>query len=154
MTQQLKKSLINEGFSSPDSFKGCTDEEIQQVMKTQNVKRLPATFVEYLRVMGHGGLPRLFAGDDIGFHAMLYLKKTLLNEIRLYSPNFTLPGDAFVFFGHHDYEFQYFLTDNDDNDPLVLQFGSEDDNSRILNNKLSEYFDDILEVSRRLRDKG
>ena len=151
MTRQLKEALINEGLRLPDAFKGCSDEEIQQLMQAQNVKRLPEQFIEYLEVMGHGGISEIFISDDADYHSMLYLKESLLNEIESDNPKFVLPDNAFVFFGHHDVQFNYFLTENND-DPSVYSFiPGRDDYPQVSHNKLSDYFEAVLQLFRRLK---
>ena len=144
MTQQFKEALINEGFSDPESFKGCTDEEIQQVMQAQNVKRLPEQFIEYLEVMGHGGISEIFISDDADYHSMLVLKASLNDEVEFYNHSFSLPKDAFVFSGHQNVLFGYFLTDNNDDNPSVFQFGSEQEDAQMMNNTLTDYFEDKI----------
>lgn len=151
MTQHLKEALIREGFRNPDAFKGCTDEEIQEVMQAQNVKRLPATFVEYLKVMGHGGITEILLGDNANYNSMLFLKKNFIEEVESYSPDFTLPNDVFVFFGHHDYEFAYFLTDNRDDDPPVFRHIIGDEDAQKGAQSFTEYLEHLLKLYIKLK---
>jgi len=150
MTQNLKEALINEG-RPPELFKGCTNEEIQQVMKVQNVKRLPSTFVEYLQIMGHGGIAEILLGDSADFNSMLYLKESLIDQVESYSPNFTLPNNVFVFFGHQDVEFRYFLTDNSDDDPPVFMHIIDDDDAKVVAQSFTEYLETMLNLFRKLK---
>lgn len=150
MTQKLKEALINEG-RQPEDFIGCTDEEIQLVMKIQNVKRLPKTFIGYLQVMGHGGISEILLGDSADYQSMLYLKESLIEQVDSYSPDFTLPSNVFVFFGHQDVEFRYFLTDNSDDDPPVFMHIIDDDDAKVVAQSFTEYLASLLNLYRKLK---
>lgn len=153
MTEQLKQSLIKERFRKPDEFVGCTDEEIQYIMRDQHVNQLPAIFVEYLKVMGHKGVAELFVGDDMDYESMIGLKKQLLNLIVDEGTGFVLPDDAFVFFTHHGDIYRYFLTGNNNANPAVFVYSLGDTSAKIGVETFSDYLNGILQVFRNLRNK-
>lgn len=62
----------------------------------------------------------------------------MIELIEDFDEDVTLPLDAFVFFGHQGYEYRFFLTDNDDDDPPVYRY-VEGEPPKITNS-LTEYF--------------
>ena len=109
-------------------------------------------FVEYLKVMGHKGVAELFRGEDADYESMIELKKQLQDLIEVTPTKFVLPDDAFVFFTHHGDDYRYFLTDNNDDDPVIFTYNLGDDNARIATDKYSKYLNAILQIFRKQKN--
>jgi hypothetical protein len=59
---------------------------------------------------------------------------------------FEYPEDAFIFFGHQGYVFQYFRTIDKDPDPPIYQYSEMDtDNPQKISANFREYFDDYID---------
>ncbi len=85
--------LIDLNFIDPDSLHGCTDEEIQTLMKEQHVKRLPQVYADFLKTMGKNYTG---AKDPDGvkvYESLLEMRA----KISKYFPEFPVPDGAFVY---------------------------------------------------------
>lgn len=150
--EEYKKLLIENGLVNADWFEGCSDEEIAEIMEQQGVKRLPKVYRKFLLTQGKQGLDRHFyQGSDWSCADLGSLKESLISEAEAFDIDFTLPVDAFVYFSHHDYEFKYFLTDNDDDNPPVYRYLVEHGKATLIRDSLTDYYEAIVEylVSRR-----
>jgi hypothetical protein len=147
--KNLKAKLIKVGDAKDDTqfeyFKGCTQEEIDSLIKAQNVKRLPEVFLQYLKTMGKRGLSAVYTGSDWGISTMTYTKAWLFEDMDKDDEYFTWPEDAFIFFSHGGYEIRYFLTDNDNDNPPVYQYTEGIDDAIELAPSITEYFDALIE---------
>jgi hypothetical protein len=140
--KQLKQRMIKEQRTKDAVCKGCTKEEIKAMMDSQNVKRLPKIFRQYLEVLGDGGLN---AWSGIGrCHNIKIFKEDIIYNMKRWGDGETLPDDAFVFFNHHDVEFRYFLTDNDDDNPPVYEYIESSGDPIQIAKSITEYFDLLL----------
>lgn len=147
----LKEVLVAHKICREDKFKGCSPEEIEAVMREQGVKRLPRIYREFLEVQGKEGLgENAYASSDWSCEVIGGLKEEAIRNRDSYDAEIILPEDMFVFFGHHDYEFLYFLTDNDDDNPPVYRFIAGHGKIELLAETLTEYYNLIVQyISRK-----
>lgn len=147
----LKEVLIANKICREDKFKGCSPDEIEAVMREQGVKRLPRIYREFLEVQGKEGLgENAYASSDWSCGVIGELKEDAIRNRNSYDPEIKLPEDIFVFFGHHDYEFLYFLTDNDDDNPPVYRYAVESGETKLVTETLTEYYNQIVQyISRK-----
>jgi hypothetical protein len=109
-------STIEKFGGYPLPIVGCTEAEIKEVMKRQNVSRLPQIYHSYLSAMGK------YSGDiNIGEDMDYGWLSSVKNHFRQYleTANLLLADDAFVFKGSQGVAYWYFLTANEDEDPPV-----------------------------------
>jgi hypothetical protein len=122
--KDLMQKLMALDGTKLDDFEGCTEKEIQLLMKTQNVERLPQMYVEFMKAMGRSykskGL-RFFVGEDIGYEDALELKEVFAEVLKDENKDWQIPENAFVFWTHHAYIFYYFLIDEGD-DPRIFEY--------------------------------
>lgn len=106
---------------------GCSEKEISDIMRAQNVKKLPRFYVEYLKIFGKQS-GDLFLGFDIDMKGIMGLKSK--EHFERFIPHFQLKDNMFIFRGQQDHTFLYFLTDADPVDPpayLISELTYEDD---------------------------
>lgn len=102
-------------------FEGCSQEDIQEMMKAQKVKRLPRVFREYQEVLGNRGPLRSLRSGFWKCEDIKTMKDDFIEDIRINGFDYQLPDDAFLFWTHDLIRTLYFLTDNtDDNPPVFL----------------------------------
>jgi hypothetical protein len=129
----LINKLIELDIAKPDEILGCTPEEILELQQHQGIAFLPELYREFLEKMGKGaGLflqhlecfyPELLHLKDEVKTELLHLKDEVKTE--LLQPDLTtfkLPDDAFVYMTNQGYEFFYFLTHNQDDDPTIYHY--------------------------------
>lgn len=142
----FKNLLIENKILRAESFKGCSPETINTIMVKQSVKRLPRVYYDFLLIQGKAGLGRNFyLGSSWSCETLKYLKDDLIDNTKRYDSDFSLPEDAFVYFGHQDYEFQYFLTDNDNDDPPNYRYVVGHGEAIMIRESLTEYYKGIIE---------
>jgi hypothetical protein len=118
----IKNTLETYGIVKPEEFLGCSEQEIEEIMRAQNVAALPSVYLDFLRIMGKG------AGEfmqelEIFYPDVVSIKDYVLKEIvNNQRTNFKLPDTAFVFMMNQGYEFLYFDTNNVDGDPPVYHY--------------------------------
>ena len=155
--------VINEikklGTPNPRKFVPCTEEEIVQLEKVTHFT-LPQAYREWLRTMGKHA-DTFLRGSD-----WLYPELVSLQEVApkiLVRDHFplALPEDAFVFFMHQGYQFQFFRTSEGD-DPPVYRYVEEDDREETAFPFVAPHFTDLLidilrieaDIKRQLRQRS
>jgi hypothetical protein len=132
--------LLEAGYG----FAGCSDVEIEALMKAQGVSYLPPIFIEFARTMGRGAGGYIFRGEDFGCLNWKGLKQSyqyhfadagLDEEEMIFEPT-----DIFVFMGHQGYMFWFFHTDPPDENPPV--FGVSDEKPDPI--KVRDHFSEFL----------
>lgn len=128
--------------------KGCTDEEINSIVKLQN-KSLPKAYLEFLKYMGNGNeilrgssyTPSWFFDEDIEGNALLQYSIDLLEENN--NKDLKLTDNDFVFMLHQGYMFYVIKLDEGDNPPIYYYDESiEPPQTKLL--KISESFSAFL----------
>jgi len=81
---------------------GCTDAEIEQVMRAQRLTRLPALYRDFLKVMGKSPYP-LMTGTDWSLHDLLEIKDAAQELLREDGADPAILEDALVMAMHQGY---------------------------------------------------
>lgn len=124
--EALKQKLIDLKLNTRPII-GCSEQQIDRVMKVQGVKRLPDIYRQYLRVMGMSS-GDLYTGTDVDYRFLHKLKIWAEKILKGNNSLFVLPDDAFVFLTHQGWQFTYFHTDTTDDDPPVYYWSEVQDN--------------------------
>jgi hypothetical protein len=125
----LMNKLIELDVAKPDEILGCTPEEILEIQQHQGINFLPKMYREFLSTMGKG------AGLFLAHHKFFYPKLLRLKDdikTELLQPSLTtfkLPDNAFVYMVNQGYEFFYFLTHDQDDDPTIYHYIEGDGSS-------------------------
>ncbi|MBC7814064.1 MAG: SMI1/KNR4 family protein [Burkholderiales bacterium] len=121
--QWVRENLLEVAYSyhmNESAFVGCTPEEVHSVMKAQGVEYLPQIYDELLLLSGKtlaGVIPMcsLCSFDD--------LSDLKLDAVRVFSEEgLELPSNAFVFYNHLDHHIFYFLTEANEDNPVVFEY--------------------------------
>jgi hypothetical protein len=115
-----RSKLLEARLAGPDSFKGCTEEEINSVEGRFSL-RLPQCYRDFLAVMGRAA-GEFLVGTDYSFPKMLDFRKDAEELLRTSGSDFELPSAAFVFMFHQGYTFLFFDCHDDPDDPPVFMF--------------------------------
>ncbi len=103
LISQIVKKIISTGIANPNSIKGCTIDEINNLESAINM-RFPAIYREFLLAMGHRA-GSFYVGTDMFYDNLIdiqeWAKELLIEDGNL----FALPNDAFVFSIHQGYQF-------------------------------------------------
>jgi hypothetical protein len=123
---QVLDRLLNEGLVPSDCLKGCSEDEIHEIMADQGVTRLPAEYVCYLRRIGKGAGPYL-RGTDTFYPRiiMIGIRSSARDLFRESGSQIQLAPDSFVFAMHQGYQVFWFPTVMDD-DPKVMMYQEGD----------------------------
>lgn len=70
---EFRDHLIAEGLAGSGDLVGCSEDEVEQIKRAQQVSRIPALYHDFLRVMGKSPYP-LMIGTDWSFDDLLELK--------------------------------------------------------------------------------
>ncbi len=89
------KQLFHEQIDPKFEFKGCTDDEIEQVKAFQNISYIPQAYCDLLRVTGHRGLS-WFAMGEADWDLLKDVKDNFTSMARRLSIAF--PQDLLVFY--------------------------------------------------------
>lgn len=108
---------------------GCSNEEIENLMKAQGVSRLPRFYREYLEVMGKQGIMSINAGSDWSYEQLLTIKQDWQHFLSREKFDFVIPEKSFIFFQHGGYDLRYFMTDHD-NDDAPTYYWEQDDSEQ------------------------
>src|SRR6266851_6487960 len=113
---QVKARLEDLHIVSTDEIVPCTEDEVH-TLERQLGFSLPGAYKEFLLWMGHGaGI--LLRGSDCFYQHLPPLRtwaEELLEENNFPEP---LPEDAFVFFMHQGYQFNFFRISEGDDPPV------------------------------------
>ena len=104
----------------PLPINGCSDNEISEIARKQNISLLPEIYIEFMRYAGKDS-GDIFIGYDLTYR---YVSRTnmkkLANKI-LEKDGKSLLGDiAFVFMNLQGHSFWYFLVNQGDDPPVYL----------------------------------
>jgi hypothetical protein len=121
---ELKSEMMLVRPHMPRPFVGASPEEIEAVKAAQKVDYLPPIYEEFLVEMGHSA-GYFYRGEFYTVGRLLKLKDDVLEVMESDPAEPKLPDDAFVFRGHHGYEFLFFLTKGRDENPPIYAYVSE-----------------------------
>src|SRR5579859_3278188 len=94
----------------------CTEEEVHALEQKCHCS-LPEAYKEFLLTMGKGA-GNFFVGSDIFYHDLDGLREVAIEILTEVGFPQKLPKDAFVFFMHQGYLFNFFLTSDGDDPPI------------------------------------
>ena len=131
-----KSHPVNVGYNT---FIGCSDVEIQELMARQNVAWLPQLYISFLKEMGHfaGGY---WMSEYMSYKHLLRLKDTVI-DLATFN-RLSLPEDSFVFMSSQDVGFWFFTTDDKNEDPVVYSYIDVDDDFVETEWTLAEFLSD------------
>jgi hypothetical protein len=148
-----KSKLLESGLAGRDSFKGCTEEEIDS-LECWFALRLPQCYRDFLAVMGRSAGDFL-VGTDYSFPKMLEFRKDAEGLLQTSQSDFKLPSTAFVFMFHQGYTFLFFDCSDDSDDPLVFMFTEAEKEPRKVSDSFSAWLltavDDDIAAYRELK---
>lgn len=113
--------LIRMMIANISTIQGCSPQEIDELKAKQGVGFLPKLYVEYLAVLGRKA-GNLDVGSDCFYPHLLRLKEWAQELLEENNCPLRLPDDAFVCLMHQGYQFLYFLTDDNNEDPPVFYY--------------------------------
>ena len=102
----------------------CTEEEVYTLEQKAH-RSLPRAYKEFLLTMGKGA-GDLLAGSDFSYRQLDRLQEVAAEMLVEDGFPLKLPEDAFVFFMHQGYQFNFFHTSAGD-DPPVYRYLEETD---------------------------
>lgn len=116
----VKNRLIALGVAKSEEIIGCSSEQIKALEEHFSVK-LPKLYREFLSIMGiRAG--SFYVGTQIFYDSLFVLKEAAQSLLKFNKVPFVLPKDAFVFLSHQGYQFMYFCTDTNEDDPAVYYY--------------------------------
>jgi hypothetical protein len=150
-----KSKLLAAGLADPDSFKGCTEDEIKSLERRFSL-RLPQCYRDFLAIMGRAAGDFL-VGTDYAFPTMLEFRKGAEKLLRTSQSVFELPSTAFVFMFHQGYTFLFWDCHSDPGDPPVFMFTEAEKTPRKVSDSFSAWLvtavDDDIAAYRELKGK-
>lgn len=132
-----KSKLLEGGLARQDSFKGCTEEEIESLERRFGL-RLPQCYRDFLAVMGRAAGDFL-VGTDYSFPKLLEFRKDAEELLRTSQSDFKLTPTAFVFMLHQGYTFLFLDCDDDPDDPPVFMFTEAEKELRKVSDSFSAW---------------
>ena len=118
--QEIKQRLIELGMPR-NHIGGCTDAQIEEILRAQNVARLPELYIDFLRQMGRGAGIYLNAHPGNYYPDLLTNRTGTLELMKEAQASVILPEDAFVFYCG-DYEFFFFQDWANSADPDYYEY--------------------------------
>ena len=112
------------GTPNPQKFIPCTEEEVIRLEQVTHFS-LPQAYQEFLRTMGNS-TDDFLVGSDFLYPVLPSLQewaRELLIENQIPQK---FPDDAFVFFMHQGYQFNFFHTSEGEDPPVYRYFEGTD----------------------------
>ncbi|MCC7085001.1 MAG: SMI1/KNR4 family protein [Pirellulales bacterium] len=119
----VRQQLIEAGVATPESFVGCTLEEINSIESHFSV-RLPKAYRDFLLEMGRDAGDFL-VGMDYTFPLMLGFRDSAEDWLRESGSVFKLPTNAYVFFSDPGGAFSFFYCDGEQDPPVTVFIETE-----------------------------
>jgi hypothetical protein len=113
-------------LGSPDqrTLLPCTAAEISLLEQNTHLL-LPGAYKEFLLTMGKGA-GDLLVGSDVFYQQIGNLQESAKEMLSEDAFPQKLPADAFVFFMHQGYQFNFFCTSEGDDPPVYRYFEGKD----------------------------
>ncbi|MFI1915051.1 SMI1/KNR4 family protein [Nocardia sp. NPDC020380] len=154
---ELFQPVIQSGLVTPQAVRGCTDAEIEELMRAQGVTTLPGSYREFLT---YGGKDPywLSRNGEWDFNWLLEAKETAREiVVEDYEGTFEQFSDSFVFQTHQGYIFQYFAAEDleaDDPNFWIYEGDKPPQRSKVTFtgwlNELVEFLPRVVELRRDL----
>lgn len=133
--------LVENGYGPKEEFRGCTDDEIQDIENECNVE-LPEAYISCMKKIGKyaGGFQR---GTEFFYPSVKSQKRYAKNRVSEWNVDFEFESDDFVFCGLQGYSFWFFNTRLSE-DPPVFHYMEGDEEATKVADSFSEWlFDEI-----------
>ncbi len=137
---RIKARLDELHFIPPKGLKPCTEEEVVRLEQARSVK-LPQAYREFLLWMGSSG-GSLFIGSDCFYRDLPLIQKGAVELLEEDQFPLKLPEDAFVFYMHQGYNFDFFRPSEGDDPPVYYYL--EDSEQTSFTEVFSHYSDALL----------
>ncbi|WP_373293018.1 SMI1/KNR4 family protein [Nocardia jinanensis] len=110
--EQLARPLIAGGWVNRESITGCTQGDIETLLRSQGVEQIPASYREFLEYGGRD--PYWLSRGGEWDYEWLLEAKTVAREFVVddYSEDFSPFESGFIFQTHQGYSFYYFRPEN------------------------------------------
>ena len=119
------QEIIASGMSKAEDFQGCSDAEIKEMEEHFRLS-LPATYRSFLRAMGKSAGNEFLRDCIFTYPNILKFRDQADNLAK--AGGVAIPKTAMVFL-IHDYQFHYFDTSDDVQDPPTYRYVEEDENA-------------------------
>lgn len=114
-------------LGKPVAFEGCSQEELNQIKKSQNVERLPKLYEHFMLRFGRNSGGLLSGVEyEYRFPHVLEFRELGVAPIKFMNPEYSIKKNQFVFMADYHASFLYFEINSSD-DPQV--FTVYEDNS-------------------------
>lgn len=141
--KMIRAKIIEKNLAAESDLMGCPIDDIERIKAQQGVVFLPKLYVEFLGELGEfAGL--LFLGSDYNCSLLGGLKNALNFDLTVLDHSFRIPQDAFVFLAHQGYQFWYFHTAEQIEDPSVYEFYEEFEAPKKVDEHLSDFLKDAV----------
>lgn len=119
--EQVRQRVLDLfGIKLLSKFKGCTDDEIEEVKEFQNIQYIPQAYRDLLQIMGKSGLSWIAMGEA-NWDLLKKIKGSF--ESHMQWRGYKYPADLLVFFAEMDV--YYFVRTRDQHDdPPVYSNGA------------------------------
>ncbi len=148
------KRLVDAGLATRQSIRGCTTDELKRLEANCSL-RLPSTYKNFLRAMGHDAGDFL-VGSDYAYPKLIGFRDSAVRLLSECQSTYTLPSTAFVFLFHQGYSFLFFDVHAGKEDPEVNLFTDSERAPRSVYDSFSTWLhaaiDDDIAAYRELRD--
>jgi hypothetical protein len=131
-----KSKLLESGLAGAESFKGCTQEEIESLERRS--LPLPQCYRDFLSVMGCAA-GEFLVGTDYSFPKMLEFRRDAEALLQSSQSDFKLPPTGFVFMFHQGYTFLFFDCHDNPDDPPVFMFTEGEKKPRKVSSSFSAW---------------
>lgn len=108
---------------------GCSDDEIEEICRAQDVERVPEDYRAFLALAGRESRG-LGVGTDMFYPFLVETKAWMQDALRNNGGPFSLPPRAFVFASHQGYNY-WFLEDAHSEVPVVVNWMEGDEPRRL-----------------------
>lgn len=146
--EALREAMVTSGFTSSDTFEGCSPEEIDTVVEAAGSVGLPEDYLAFLQVFGRRA-GTLFRGSHVCYPEPLTAREAA--EDLASDPEETLTLENRFFFGHHQgYEVYFFEHGNS----AVYSYVEGHPFDQKLADTFIQWLWDVFHRSKQLRDRS
>lgn len=147
----IRDRLIDAGLATPESFVGCTEEEIDSIESRFSI-HLPKAYRDFLLEMGRDA-GNFLVGMDYTFPQLFEFRNWAEQLLQEAGSPFRLPANAYVFLSAPGGSVLFFYCDDDD-DPPVFIFVEGEQEPRKLDERFTEWVrgaaDDHIAIERQI----
>ncbi|MEV5706713.1 SMI1/KNR4 family protein [Actinoallomurus sp. NPDC052274] len=104
--EEFRDHLLDEGLVRSKDVVGCSEAEIDELMRVQRVSRIPGLYRDFLRVMGKSPYP-LLSGTDWSYEDLLRIKESAREILAEDGADPGILDDALVIAMHQGYVIYY-----------------------------------------------